>query len=225
MRWLWFAVALVLVLLLRSAEPATNFIGPIQSPLPCTAFPALTGDVTTTAGSCATTDQWHKISTQTASAGASMAWTGLGSTYNNYVIWCYGVYTATASQAIYIQFGEGGTPTWETSNYQWAGFYSYSGTGNGFSQNASDSGLSTTAGSGPSTLTAGADFTFFVSDIPSTTRYTSASGLDLNGVTGTYMINTAGRYTGDTNAKTAIRVVAASGNITGSCTLWGISTP
>jgi hypothetical protein len=56
------------------------------------------------------------ISTQTASASASLQWTGLGSSYQYYQLNCSGLTPSTAA-LFEVQVGEGGTPTWETSGY------------------------------------------------------------------------------------------------------------
>lgn len=199
-----------------------------DEPTSCPQLPALTGDVTTSVGSCVTTDTFHKISTQSGSAVASLAWTGLGATYNNYLLSCYGLLTTTASTNLYLQFGEGGTPTWETATYQWSGMYNSTASGSaGASGNAStsDSGLLVAVGSSGNTVTGSSDWTVFIYDVPSTTRYTSANWQSLNSVTPAFIANGAGRYTGDTNAKTAIRLFPASGTMTGACTLWGMLQP
>jgi hypothetical protein len=44
----------VLLWALQAQAASTTFTGPVTVPLPCSALPALTGDVTNTAGSCAT---------------------------------------------------------------------------------------------------------------------------------------------------------------------------
>ena len=199
-------------------------------PVGCVQLPALTGDATTSVGSCNATTTWHKISTQTASAGASMQWTGLGSTYNDYVLQCPYVYPATDAVNIYVQLGEGGTPTWQTANYRWEQVIVGSGaspTISASSAGGTDSGFSVAGGGIHNVVSNAASFRAIISNIPSTTYYVSVqmTTADLGNGPTSYIYAGAGHFTGDTTAKTAIRVIAASGNETGQCSLWGIVVP
>jgi hypothetical protein len=78
------------------------------------------------------------ISTQTASASASLQWTGLGSSFYYYKLFCTDI-VMSANTALLLQFGEGATPTWGASgsDYIEDGYYYYesSSGGGGSGQN------------------------------------------------------------------------------------------
>ena len=215
-----------------SGVAGTNaFSAPINPAVSCAQLPALTGDVTTAAGSCATTSTWHKISTQTASAAASIAWTGLGTTYNEYVLECPYIYPAVDNDQISLQVGEGATPTWQAANYQWQQSYvssAASPTITPASSGGADTGFVMAAGGSHNVVTDALSVHASIYNIPSTTYYTSVRSnvtlySSLNSVS--YLFTGGGTYSGDTTAKTALRLVASTGNITGSCSLWGIVVP
>jgi hypothetical protein len=84
------------------------------------------------------------ISTQTASNSASLSWTGLGSTYNSLLLDCNGIQPVSTSNTFEAQFGEGGTPTWETATYYWSINYNHSGGNVGGDHGASVAGISLT---------------------------------------------------------------------------------
>lgn len=223
---------IVFVLWLRGANSATTFRGPEISPLPCSEIPALTGDVTTPGSSCVTTDTWHKISTQTASGStASLQWTGLGTAYNTYFLWCYGIYAVTNNASPLIEFGEGGTPTWETASYFWSSAYipsTASPTVTPLSSGGTTSGIDTSVGGLHQTASQSLAFSATIYNIPSTSNYASVvfSGTQASGTSNQYTIWGSGNYTGDTTAKTAIRVNMSTGNMgAGTCSLWGIVPP
>ena len=198
----------------------------------CAQLPALTGDVTTPAGSCATTSTFHKISTQTASGAASMQWTGLGTSYNDYVLQCPYVYPGTDHANVFIQFGEGATPTWQSANYVWMQSYVNSGASPAVAAGGSattDSGINVEAGGVPGVVNQAASIRAIIYNIPSSTYYQNVSlttTIAGNGSsTSGYFFSGGGSFVGDTTPKTAVRVIAASGTITGSCSLWGIVVP
>jgi len=169
-----------------------------------------------------------QIATQTASNSATLDFTNLPTSYNTLVLNCSGLRPATSNTGLELQFGQGATPTWQTSNYKWAVSGSY------------DSGTSPTATGSTSsayialvqngellnTATQNLVLTAHLYNLPSSTLRKMAnyqfayldSGGNLNQLTG------AGTYTGNTNPVTAVRILAISGNITsGSCTLSGMN--
>jgi hypothetical protein len=215
-RFIWFIAA---VLWAGSASAAYN------DPIACIQLPALIGDTTTSAGSCATTGNLDKISTQTASNSATLQWTGL-TTYNNYYLSCYQVYPASTAQTLFIQLGQGGIPTWKTSGYQYSGLYvaSNSSTVGGLNNNA-DSGHEV-AGNTPNSVTAAINFTALMTNLQSSTgykgMYTFAHTFQPSSSLA-YFSQAATLYTADTVAATALRLQFGSGNITGgTCTLYAL---
>jgi hypothetical protein len=163
------------------------------------------------------------ISTQTASAAASMQWTGLGSTYNTYQLSCNRVFPATNTTTIYIQVGEGGGPTWETSSYQWSVMYMTSNTNtvNGFS-NSSDSGVQLVVGSNTLAASSAFEATIFNVPVSGVNKMVTAIPVYADATPNVNFLFLSGGYLGDTNTVTAIRVIASTGNISGTCTLYGV---
>lgn len=65
---------------------------------------------------------WEKISTSTASSSATISFTGLSSSYIAYMIEITEMVVATNAVDFYAQFGTGGTPTYQTSSYNYASY-------------------------------------------------------------------------------------------------------
>jgi hypothetical protein len=163
------------------------------------------------------------ISTQVASSSASLSWTGLGSTYNNYVLVCSSIIPATNNATCELQFGEGATPTWETANYKWASYIADS-----TPPSSSTAGSTSDASIHVDSTTNVASGAMFINatllGIPSTTTYKTVLFQAIDGGTNVFVPMGGGQYTGDTNAVTAVRVLFSSGNISsGTCSLYGIS--
>lgn len=163
------------------------------------------------------------ISTQTASTSADLRWTGLGSTYNTYLLTCTDIIPSTTSTNLLTQFGEGGTPTWETANYA-----SVAGPLN--SSNGTNSQTATTGFIWNSIALVnngdGVQGIQWIDGLQSAVHKfvhgTSAISWDTSGNAGGQTM--IGTYKGDTNAITAIRVIASSGNLaSGSCSLYGLT--
>jgi hypothetical protein len=214
-----FLYAMALMLGIHSSAKAA-----FDEPAGCTTLPALTGVVTSTSGSCATangTVGLVKIGNQTVSAGASIAFTGLA-TYTNYQLVCTGVFPATNATTINIQVGEGGTPTWETSSYFYARI-TISSQGTTVSGNVSEASAGVLVVTGnTNTIAASASFVAYIMNATSTNT-TKMINLQVNELDGhVFPSYGGGAYTGDTNAITAVRVIAATGNISGNCTLYGM---
>jgi hypothetical protein len=219
---MWFRNYLCALSLLlgmhASAEAA------FDEPASCTTLPALTGVVTSTSGSCATangTVGLVKISNQTVSAGASIAFTGLA-TYTNYQLACTGVFPATNATTVNLQVGEGGTPTWETSSYFYGriGIASNSSTVNGV-VSESASGVLVVSGN-TNTVAASVSFVATIMNVTSTNTTKMVTFMANEFDVHVFPLFGGGAYTGDNNAITAVRIIAASGNISGNCTLYGM---
>lgn len=164
------------------------------------------------------------ISTQTAAASASLQWTGLGTTYQNYKLLCH-IILATNNQSLLVQVGEGGGPTWQTTGYQTA--YITGSANTGTIDGGNKSGFFHAAGGANSGNYLAIDSMIF--GIPSTS---ASQQLDYKGLMKYKAVNTggtfavemvSGEFAADSTAKTGVRVISSSGNITaGTCSLYGI---
>lgn len=163
-----------------------------------------------------------KISTQTASASASLDFTSLG-TYNSYKVRCEGLVLATNGSDLVVRFRQSGAfkATGYVGNYFPGSLVSAIG-----------------VGAGPGTYT-----TYMPLFQAVDTAGEAASGyIEMGkltasgyhrGITGfitatnsgtTYVEWSAGLYTADTNAFDGFQILASSGNLTsGSCTAYGIN--
>ena len=165
------------------------------------------------------------VLTLTASNSATLQWTGLAG-YDRYRLACHNVIPATSAAQLEAQFGEGGTPTWET-----AGYY-----GNSIDANHNSTAVANVeTGNGAAILLAGTG-----------ERNVGANNLSgewlLLGFTGNSMKHllgaasyqdassniatsrASGVYTGDSNPITALRLQMTSGNITsGTCSLYAVA--
>ncbi len=163
------------------------------------------------------------ISTQTATTSADLRWTGLGSSYNVYLLTCTDIIPSTTSTNLLTQFGEGGTPTFETTGYA-----SVAG-----SMNSANGSNSQTASTGiiwnSIALVSNGDgvqgiqwIHGIASGVHKFSHGTSAISFNTSGdAGGNTMIGT---YKTDVNAITAIRVIASSGTLaSGSCSLYGLT--
>jgi hypothetical protein len=166
---------------------------------------------------------------QTASTSASLTWTGLGTTYASYLLDCHGIVSSSTSTAILLQYGEGGTPTWETASYSWGlSFLLLSSTtpaGQNQSSTSTSTGIVVNSGSQPATAGWGVDFKIWISDIDSSSLNKFATGTVMSaaGSNGLYIGTLGGTYTGDTNALTGFRLIPVTGTLTsGRCSLYGL---
>jgi hypothetical protein len=170
------------------------------------------------------------ISTQTASASASLQFTNLPTSYNTLFLDCKGVISATNSAYLTLQYGEGAGPTWETANYSYTENYTTSnGVGPGNSASASTSSIPITisannTNSADTFETKAWIYNNSSSSLYKVVSYLGAGWVDSGGspVIGGY--SGGGSYSGDTNAITAFRLQMNSGNITsGTCSLYGMN--
>jgi hypothetical protein len=169
------------------------------------------------------------ISTQTASASASLQFTSLPTTYNTYLLNCNALLPATNAVHLQLQFGEGATPTWETASYRYTVGGATDGSSWGVTTSTSATMIQLDGGTATLTSTAswgGANFQVWISNVAGSTQdkiadWTGGFGGNTPNLA---MTSGAGIYTGDTNAITAFRVQFSSGNITsGTCSLYGVN--
>lgn len=158
--------------------------------------------------------------TQTASSSATLDWTGL--TKDNYTLSCAGVIPATDTQPLHIQFGTGGTPTYQTANYKWGHHYINESSAGGDSSSGSAAGVNmfNNAHNVTGVVTANATFSGLTQTM---IKGMTFSAYGLNDVY--YTTVGGGSWTGATTAITAIRLKFVSGNIaSGVCTLYSLSS-
>jgi hypothetical protein len=170
------------------------------------------------------------ISTQTASASASLQFTGLPTTYNTMLLNCAGL-LLSADAGIRVQVGQGAGPTWNTSaKYSVSSIY----TATGFTGSANTYNSST-----DNDLTGQALFTdtaspmslkMYIDNISSSsiakvaTFHSSGSKDSPASSYGVYTINGMGFWNNDTNPVTAIRLITTGGTMTsGTCSLYGMN--
>jgi hypothetical protein len=165
------------------------------------------------------------ISTQTMSSGSIPSWTGL-SGYNHYLILCDGLVQANAgSQVCYVQFGEGSTPTWLTTGYfSTQLIINSSPTG---SKTNNTSGITVDGSTGFFNNTTLRNGFIYINNFGNSPYYASAN-CSFNYTDYTGNNNNSGicngTFTGDTTAKTAIRLTITSGFNSGTASLYGISS-
>lgn len=140
---------------------------------------------------------------------------------------CNGIVQANSKVNAQLQFGEGSTPTWETSSYT----YAMAGQNSQFGPEGTGSNAATSILLNVNTIFVTATSTFsvvaYVRNVASTavvktvtfqSFYTAANANNYESENG------GGEYRGDTNAITALRFQFSSGNITsGQCSLYGLS--
>ena len=170
------------------------------------------------------------ISTKTANnTGTTLAWTGLDSTYTNYMLIVQGI---RAASFISLQFGTGGGPTWLTSGYYHGHTFNNLNSSSGstisgqYTQNAA--GIPIDA-FGLTTNLIGMNATYDIYNVP------SLNGLYTSTTLRSFSVNTsnpdpttqlgldfAGGVVLNGTAKTAIRLISDSGNlIDGTASLYG----
>lgn len=165
------------------------------------------------------------ISTQTANnTSAFLSWTGL-STYKFYVLILKTLVCSSTGNLLYLQFGEGVTPTWDTSSY------AYSNMRNNptasivqYANSTSDSGLAIGI-MNSTTNQDGITGWINIGDLTSSTSYKSTGGIITAVYAGTaYTYFHGGEYNGNSNVITAIRLNATGNIISGTASLYGISS-
>jgi hypothetical protein len=166
------------------------------------------------------------VSTQTVSNAASLSWTGL--TLDKYMI-IFQKWTTSGGQDLYVQFGYGST-TWVTSGYNWVGVYTYASTGGGASvqnicsANASPNGFYPfyyiNSAANPQNMNV-MNFTGLQSSIAQV--HTATAQSQYTNSSYWYYTSTSGANT-IANPITAIRIIGASGTVSGIASLYAISS-
>ena len=160
------------------------------------------------------------ISTQTASTSASLQWTGLGSTYNTYMLDCNGLSMTTSGVSLEMQVGEGST-TWENGAH-----YTYSMYANGSSSSATNGTSILMASALAATTTASSATTAYIRNVSNTSIWktvTFESGYYSTSSNSPISSTGCGAWAGDTGAITAIQILPSSSTIkSGQCSLYGL---
>lgn len=159
------------------------------------------------------------VSTLTANNTAtSIAWTGL--TGNEYIIRCQNLTASNTSDQIDLQFGEGGTPTWETSGYNLSAYYTSLGTvGVAPAGGANQSGMIMLT-----TETAkGVSGTINFHSLATNASHTWDGEIETGSY---YLLHGSGTYATDTTPITAIRFIENNSHnlSSGSCSLYSVSS-
>lgn len=165
------------------------------------------------------------ISTQTASASASLQFTNLPTSYNTLFLNCTSIVPATNGASFDLEFGEGPTPTWKATSYNENGTYSGSA-GTSGSTSATNQSAFGIIGIMTNNSGASGNSNLSISNANSTSLYKLIGGraADISGAGESFSLFIGGSYTGDTNAVTAIQVYMSSGNIaSGQCSLYGMN--
>jgi hypothetical protein len=165
------------------------------------------------------------ISTQTASASASLQFTSLPTSYNTLFLNCAGLLPSANATFYSIYLGEGAGPTWETGAH-----YTYNYIRN--SSGTITSGASTTSTYLWATLAFNTTFPeniqMYLNNAGSSSMYKAATIYDntinTTGASNTYLYIINGYWNNDTNAITGIEIVPSTGNIaSGTCSLYGMN--
>ena len=156
------------------------------------------------------------ISTQTANnTSTSLSWTGLGSTYTNYLLVLTNLDTGSTNQ-YRVQFGTGATPTWLTSNYTSNTTVNAAGTVTGTYHTSWGNILLDV-----NNIEAPMSASMIISSVPS--GVSSVQGT-LASVSGSYDTVQFGGYNSSATAKTAIRILTDANIVSGTASLYGISS-
>jgi hypothetical protein len=209
----------VLALLVAASQtPRAAFTDPVG----CSQLPALTGDTTTSAGSCATTTVVHLIASTTVTASSTgIQFTSLPSGYNTLRLNCNGLTLSSTSNTFLVQIGEGVTPTWETgAHYSYQVWFSAASTT--VSAIKGTTGTDFTTGLGVVSTTIPTSIKLTLDNYTSTTlnkmviwfstltAATSGIGFQMG----------TGYWNNDANAVTGLQVVPSAGTMSGTCTLF-----
>jgi hypothetical protein len=165
------------------------------------------------------------ISSKTASSSSTLEWTGL-SGYNKYLLVLENIRPSTDVVSLYLQYGTGSTPTYETTGYSVANQSSTITTGLGYAL-AGQIGSNFVYGTAPAQGVWG--FAYLDNTLCTAYAYPTMAGVlgfhnNAAGGSNIYSTSLNGIATASTTAKTAIRIQFSSGNIaSGIASLYGIS--
>jgi hypothetical protein len=165
------------------------------------------------------------LSSTTASGSASIAYTGLSSSYSRYEIQINGAVMGTAGADLTIQVSEDNGSTWKAASYSWgyAGIDNVNGNAV-LAHNNADSKVALGKSVGTGVPTSG---TVKIAN-PSSTTVNKDILFELsfsdNGSGDPLTVSGGGLYYGDTAAVNAVRIIASSGTIaSGVFRLYGIT--
>ena len=166
------------------------------------------------------------ISTQTASNSASISWTGL-SGYNHYMLIVDGISPNTSGATFYVQVGTGAGPTYITSGYSTNSLAAV-GTGAPYNTVSVTTALiQSNEWNGGIRTTSYASGSLILNNMTNS-KLTVGSGIlshidTTNNALNLVIVN--GQSTGNTTAKTAVRILFDFGNIaSGTASLYGITS-
>jgi hypothetical protein len=166
------------------------------------------------------------ISTQTASASASLQFTSLPTTYNTLFLNCSGLITSANTVIPKFYIGEGAGPTWETtSNYLGLVTYTYGG-GNNTCNNNTVTYPFYCNGDLPAAPTAPYSLKGYIDNVGSSSVYKKIDMTeDFYWTSQTISTFRAiGYWNTDTNPVTGIELVASGGTwVSGQCSLYGLN--
>ncbi len=165
------------------------------------------------------------ISTKTASnTQTTLEWTGLGSTYTNYLLIVQNLIPAS-NISFLVQVGTGAGPTYVTSGYSTGGTRcNTSATCTSFGSAASAAGAAIDGGGTVTSAGSGLTGSFTIINIPA--GDTALNGTSFNGAATPAGVLLGSNLPSNSTAKTAIRIITsdASTNInTGTASLYGYS--
>jgi hypothetical protein len=158
------------------------------------------------------------ISTQTASASASLQFSGANwsSSYNTLFLNCSSIVLTANAHNVALEVGEGAGPTWETASH-----YSQSPDGTTVASDIFDGMFNQTA------TTKAISFKFYISNVSSSTVYKMFNGFfGLDGSPGNGFAGdvVSAYWNNDTNPLTGVELVANGTTIaSGTCSLYGMN--
>jgi hypothetical protein len=158
------------------------------------------------------------ISTQTASASASLQFSGANwsSSYNTLFLTCSAIVLTANAHNVSLEVGEGAGPTWETGSH-----YSQSPDGVTGSQDIFDGMYNQASTANP------ISFNFYISNVSSSTVHKMVNGsFALDGAPGNGFATgvVAAYWNNDTNPLTGVELVANGTTIaSGTCSLYGMN--
>jgi hypothetical protein len=166
------------------------------------------------------------IATAAASSSASISFTSIPSAYDQYVVTLANVVPATNGDQLYLQMGETGGCTLETTDYNWyGGVFNSSGSSTGGTNGDTQIDLTFTLGGVVNTSGLGVSGNINLYSLGSSSLYKYLAGTITYFENGGFdTVNTiGGHYTGDTNAITCLKFYMSTGNISsGKFALYGI---
>lgn len=166
------------------------------------------------------------VSTQTATASTSLAWEGLAGA--EYKVRCSNLRPSSVATILYLQLGEGGTPTWETANYSWAARGWESDGTNVQTNSTSAAGINLNVSSDVTVSGYGLSGYINLHSLSSAALNKQVDGnvnFAIGGGATSVTLNIAGAYNGDQGAITAVRIFPSTGTITsGNCSLYQVNS-